>query len=59
MFSMDGDLAPLPELQAIASEREAWLYVDDAHGAGVLGGSGGGTLEYFGMQRETSSRWAR
>ncbi|BDI29527.1 8-amino-7-oxononanoate synthase [Capsulimonas corticalis] len=50
VFSMDGDLAPLPELQTIAAEHGAWLYVDDAHGAGVLGGSGGGSLEYFGMQ---------
>ena len=47
VFSMDGDLAPLPELAAAAQEAQAWLLVDDAHGIGVLGEGGGGSLEYW------------
>jgi len=49
VFSMDGDLAPLPQLAALASRRGAWLMLDDAHGLGVLGPSGAGTLEHFGL----------
>jgi 8-amino-7-oxononanoate synthase len=49
VFSMDGDLAPLPQLAQAAQASGAWLVVDDAHGLGVLGTSGRGTLEHFGL----------
>jgi 8-amino-7-oxononanoate synthase len=52
VFSMDGDLAPVPELLALANEFDAWLVVDDAHGFGVLGERGRGTLEHFGLHSE-------
>jgi 8-amino-7-oxononanoate synthase len=50
VFSMDGDLAPLPQLQALAERFEAWLLVDDAHGFGVLGPQGRGSLAHFGLK---------
>ena len=49
VFSMDGDLADLPSLSAVARARGAWLMVDDAHGFGVLGEQGGGCVEHFGL----------
>jgi 8-amino-7-oxononanoate synthase len=49
VFSMDGDIAPVPELLALAEQYDAWLYVDDAHGFGVLGQDGRGVLEHFGL----------
>ncbi|OON59345.1 8-amino-7-oxononanoate synthase [Massilia sp. KIM] len=50
VFSMDGNLAPLPELLALCERHGAWLVVDDAHGFGVLGENGRGALEHFGLR---------
>ena len=49
VFSMDGDLAPLPALAAACARHGAFLAVDDAHGLGVIGDSGRGSLEHFGL----------
>jgi 8-amino-7-oxononanoate synthase len=46
VFSMDGDLAPLPELFQLAERFDAWLVIDDAHGFGVLGPQGQGSLAH-------------
>ena len=49
VFSMDGDIAPLPEICTLAERYDATVMVDDAHGFGVLGKTGGGTIEHFGL----------
>ena len=49
VFSMDGDLAPLPDLAALAQQHDACLMIDDAHGFGVMGPHGRGTVEQFGL----------
>ncbi len=47
VFSQDGDIAPLPQMLALAHKYNAMIYIDDAHGTGVLGANGGGILEHF------------
>jgi len=49
LFSMDGDLAPLPAIAAVARERGAMLVIDDAHAGGLLGPRGEGGLRHFGL----------
>jgi len=49
VFSMDGDIAPLVELQALCRDRDALLFVDDAHGVGVIGETGAGAVEHTGI----------
>lgn len=50
VFSMDGDMAPVPALLALCDKYDAWLLLDDAHGFGVLGKSGHGILQHFASQ---------
>ena len=50
VFSMDGDIAPLPDIYEVATHYDAMLLVDDAHGFGVLGKDGGGTVAHFGLE---------
>jgi 8-amino-7-oxononanoate synthase len=52
VFSMDGDLAPLPRLLALCERHDAWLVVDDAHGFGVLGQTGSGSLAHWALSSE-------
>lgn len=51
VFSMDGDIAPLPEIANICQAHNAHLLVDDAHGFGALGATGGGVAEHFGLDQ--------
>ena len=50
VFSMDGDIAPLPDICDLAAEHDAMVLVDDAHGFGVLGEDGSGTVAHFGLE---------
>ncbi|MFJ8090056.1 8-amino-7-oxononanoate synthase [Lysinibacillus sp. NPDC095746] len=50
VFSMDGDIAPLPEIVALAKKYNAYIMIDDAHATGVLGNDGRGTADYFGLK---------
>lgn len=52
VFSMDGDLAPLPQLLQLCERYGAWLVVDDAHGFGTLGPEGHGVLQHFNLRSE-------
>lgn len=52
VFSMDGDQADLPLLAASCKENDAWLMVDDAHGMGVLGEAGAGSIAHFGLGQD-------
>ena len=50
VFSMDGDIAPLPEIVALAKKYNAFTFVDESHASGVLGKTGRGTPEYYGLE---------
>src|SRR3989339_1455635 len=50
IFSMDGDIAPLPEITELAEKYDAWLFVDEAHATGVLGKNGRGAVEHFALE---------
>lgn len=55
VFSMDGDIAPLPEIQSLAKQYGAWLLVDDAHGFGMLGQKGRGSFDYFDLKPDANT----
>lgn len=50
VFSMDGDIAPLPEIVALAKKYDAFTFIDECHATGVFGKGGKGTPEYFGLE---------
>ena len=52
VFSMDGDVGPLDALAEVSRSHDAWLVVDDAHGLGVIGATGRGAVEHFGLDAE-------
>ncbi|WP_304639608.1 8-amino-7-oxononanoate synthase [Pseudomonas sp.] len=52
VFSMDGDVADLPSICAVAEAHRAWVMVDDAHGFGCLGATGGGIVEHLGLSMD-------
>jgi 8-amino-7-oxononanoate synthase len=55
VFSMDGDIAPLKQIQLLAIKYQAWLYIDDAHGFGTLGQNGKGSFEHFGLRPDNNT----
>lgn len=52
VFSMDGDICPLPEIMEVVERHGAYLMLDDAHATGVLGSHGAGTVDHFGLERK-------
>ncbi|MBS0417517.1 MAG: 8-amino-7-oxononanoate synthase [Proteobacteria bacterium] len=52
VFSMDGDVGPLSDLAHVSKSHDAWLVVDDAHGLGVIGNTGRGAVEHFGLDAD-------
>jgi glycine C-acetyltransferase len=52
VFSMDGDMCPLPEIMEVVERHGAYLMLDDAHATGVLGSHGAGTVDHFGLARK-------
>ena len=52
VFSQHGDVAPLPDMLGLAERHDAVVYVDDAHGTGVMGPNGGGTSEHFAIESQ-------
>ena len=52
VFSMDGDIAPLPDIVEVGKKHDAFIIVDDAHATGILGENGRGTAEYFNLKKE-------
>ncbi|NNE36969.1 MAG: 8-amino-7-oxononanoate synthase [Gammaproteobacteria bacterium] len=54
VFSMDGDISPLPQLVSVASDHAAKLVVDDAHGFGIMGNKGAGTLSHFHLGQDSA-----
>jgi glycine C-acetyltransferase len=58
VFSMDGDVAPLPEIVKLAKKYNAFVMVDDAHGSGVMGPHGEGTVFHFGLQDQIEIQMA-